>query len=131
MLKQRRNLWLGALLVVVLIVVGCAPRASSGNIVAESGDSKLMVDLPALVIDVDDQGQLSMGNVPLAEVATMLPPEQLETLKVDPATVTFLTESNIQHVQIDNSPTGLIIMVNGKPIPKAREEVSPHGRGFR
>ncbi len=31
--------------------------------------------------------------------------------------VAFMTESNIQHVQIDNSPDGLLLLVNGEPVP--------------
>jgi hypothetical protein len=60
-----------------------------------------------------------VGNIPLAQIG-LIPPETLNSLKVDPAMVAMLTESNIQHIQIDNSPEGLLILVNGEPIPSIR-----------
>lgn len=115
--KRRLTLWLTLLTVAVLALSGCAPRAFSGATAGMAGTDALVVDLPALVIDFDGQGLPSVGNVPLSQLGAMLPPGMLDGLVVPAETVTFLTESNIQHIQIDNSPAGLLVLVNGQPIP--------------
>jgi hypothetical protein len=78
------------------------------------------VDLPALVIDFDATGAASVGNVPLAQIGATFAPGMLDQVKLDPAMVSLMTESNIQHIQIDNSPTGLLLLVNGQAIPSIR-----------
>jgi sulfur carrier protein ThiS len=120
MRTPRLTLWLSLLSVAVILLAGCAPRAGSGQTVAEAGPDALAIDLPALVIDFDAQGQPSIGNVPLAQLGDMLPAAMLQSLAMPTAQVTFMTESNIQHVQIDNTPSGLLLLVNGRPIPSLR-----------
>lgn len=117
MYRRRLSLWLTLLTVAVVMLAGCAPRAFSGANAGQAGTEALVVDLPALVLDIDADGLPSVGNVPLAQLGSMLPPGTLDSLVVPAETVAFLTESNIQHIQIDNSPNGLLILVNGQPIP--------------
>ncbi len=120
MQKQRLSLWLTGLAVAVLVLAGCAPRAMGGQTAAQSGEQDLVVDLPALVIDIDAAGNPSVGNVPLSQLGQTFAPGMLDSLVVPAETVTFLTESNIQHIQIDNTPTGLLLLVNGQPIPSLK-----------
>ncbi|HXF63833.1 MAG TPA: hypothetical protein VNK95_19575 [Caldilineaceae bacterium] len=120
MQKQRLTLWLTGLTVAVLVLAGCAPRAFSGKTAAQATGDDLVVDMPALVIDIDASGQPSVGNIPLSQLGATFAPGMLDTLVVPAETVSFLTESNIQHIQIDNSPTGLLLLVNGQPIPSLR-----------
>lgn len=120
MRKRRLSLWLTLLIVAVVVLAGCAPRAHSGETAAAPGTDDLVVDLPALVVNISPEGQPSVGNVPLSQLGNLLPPGMLDTLVVPQETVTFLTESNIQHIQIDNTPTGLLLLVNGEPIPSLR-----------
>lgn len=115
--KRRLSLWLTLLTVSVLALSACAPRAFSGATAGLVGTDALVVDLPALVIDIDAQGLPSVGNVPLSQLGAMLPPGTLDSLVVPAETVTFMTESNIQHIQIDNTPSGILVLVNGQPIP--------------
>jgi hypothetical protein len=44
----------------------------------------------------------------------------LDAVRLDASMVGLMTESNIQHIQIDNSPSGLLILVNGQAIPSIR-----------
>lgn len=120
MQKQRLSLWLTGLAIAVLVLAGCAPRAFSGQTAAQLGDQDLVVDLPALVIDIDSTGIPSVGNVPLSQLGQTFAPGALDSLVVPAETVAFLTESNIQHIQIDNTPNGLLLLVNGRPIPSIR-----------
>ena len=120
MQKQRLTFWLTGLAVAVLVLAGCAPRAFSGETAAQTTGDDLVVDMPALVIDIDADGQPSVGNIPLSQLGATFAPGMLDSLVVPADTVRFLTESNIQHIQIDNSPTGLLLLVNGQPIPSLR-----------
>ncbi|MEX1019454.1 MAG: hypothetical protein WDZ49_07330 [Litorilinea sp.] len=118
--RKRVTLWVTLLTVVVLTLAGCAPRATGGQTAALPGADQLAVDLPAIVIDFDSAGQPSVGNVPLAQLGSMVMPGVLDAVVLPADTVAFMTESNIQHIQIDNSPSGLLILVNGQPIPSLR-----------
>jgi len=101
-------------------LAGCAPRAFSGANASQAAPDALVVDLPALVIDIDSAGQPSIGNVPLKQLGDMFAPGQLDSLVVPSDIVALMTESNIQHFQIDNTPNGLLLLVNGEPIPSIK-----------
>jgi sulfur carrier protein ThiS len=104
------------LMVVLVLLVGCAPRATSGEIAAAASEADLVVDLPALVLDVQPEGSISIGEQVLTELGGGLG-ASLAALSVPPDMVDMITAYNIQHIQIDNTPEGLLILVNGQPIP--------------
>lgn len=120
MYKQRLVSWLTLLSVAVIALAGCAPRAFSGANANQAAPNALVVDLPALVIDIDSAGLPSIGNVPLSQLGATFAPGALDSLIVPSDIVKLMTESNIQHLQIDNSPNGLLLLVNGEPIPSVK-----------
>jgi len=120
MQKRRLLSWLTLLSVAVIVLAGCAPRAGSGLTASKAADSGLVIDLPAIVLDFDAEGKPSVGNVPVAQLAATFPAANLSALVIPADTVKMLTASNIQHVQIDNGPDGLLILVNGEPIPSIK-----------
>ena len=109
-----------SLLILVLIVAACAPRAGGGATLELNGAEDLALDLPALVIDFDNTGQPSVANVPLSQLGAQIAPGLLENLTLPPDIVQFMLDSNIQHVQISNSPEGVILLANGKSIPSLK-----------
>ncbi len=117
MQKQRLAVWLSLILVAAIVLAGCAPRAGGGQTASTAGADQLSVDLPALVIDFDSEGHPSIGNVPLAQLGSMVPGGMLDNLALPASTIQFLTDSNIQHIQVANQPNGLLVLVNGEPIP--------------
>jgi predicted small secreted protein/sulfur carrier protein ThiS len=116
-----KRFWLLALLSVLaaFVLTGCGARAGAGETAAATTDAALAVDLPALTIDFDSEGAASLGGAPLASFGALLP-AGLADLKLDKATVEQLTAANIQHIQVTTVPSGLLIMVNGEPIPSMR-----------
>lgn len=120
MYQQRLISWLTLLSVAVIALAGCAPRAFSGANASQAAPDALVVDLPALVIDIDNAGQPSIGNVPLSQLGATFAPGVLDSLVVPSDIVSLMTESNIQHLQIDNTPNGLLLLVNGEPIPSVK-----------
>lgn len=120
MQKRRLLSWLTLLSVAVIVLAGCAPRATSGLTASQAAEDALVIDLPALVLDFDAAGAPSVGNVPLAQLGATFAPGVLDQVVMQAEMVTMMTESNIQHIQIDNSPNGLLLLINGEPIPSIK-----------
>lgn len=117
MQQKRITVWLSFVTIAMLVLAGCAPRAGGGDTAKMATQQDLVIDLPAIVIDFNAQGEPSVGNVPVAQLASTFGVGNLDQLKVPPATIDMLTKANIQHVQVDNLPTGLTLIVNGEAIP--------------
>jgi hypothetical protein len=116
MQRGRLTVLLSVLLVGLLALTACAPRATGGAAASRAGEAEVVVDLPALVIDVQNDGSLSVGGMSFAELGAMAG-QDLSTLSIPPDLVQQMAAVNIQHIQIDNTDEGLLILVNGKPIP--------------
>lgn len=114
--RSRLTIVLTFMLSAMLVLAGCGPRATGGQLASAAEASQVVVDLPSLVIDVDSSGQVSLGGVAVSEVGGLVG-QDLSALSLPADTVSFLTASNIQHFQIDNTPNGILILVNGTPIP--------------
>lgn len=132
---SKRVLGLLVLLVIgVLVLSGCAPRPTADLAAAHTADpAALVTDLPPLVIDVDEQGNLSIGNVSLAPrlsaLHALMQPDcemqamheqmtaQLAALSVPAPWLDFLQSSNIQSLQLNTHPEGVLWLVNGDPLP--------------
>ncbi|MCB0064461.1 MAG: hypothetical protein KDE19_20190 [Caldilineaceae bacterium] len=108
--------WLPLLASLIFVLAGCAPRTGGGETAAAAADGGLVVDLPAIVVDFDESGQASIGGVPAADLGAAFG-APLDGLQLSADQIQMLIDSNIQHVQINNSNTGLNILVNGQPIP--------------
>ena len=117
MRSKRLGGWLVLLALAFFALAGCAPRPGQGQTATQEGTSQFAVDLPALVIDVDSEGNLTTDGIPLAALAASFGVTALDTLKLTPEQVAQLTAANIQHVQIDNLPDGLKVLVNGEEVP--------------
>jgi hypothetical protein len=101
----------------LVLLVGCAPRATSGQIAASADESQIAVDLPALVLDVQADGSINIGGQALTEVGGGIAASVAGSAAFPAEMVSSITAYNIQHIQIDNTPEGLLILVNGRPIP--------------
>lgn len=114
-MRRRLTLGVALLLVSLLVLAGCAPRA--GTSLSESFESdELYVDLPAIVIAFDENGQASLGGVGVASLGAVAGID-LSALALPADTVSFFTLENIQHIQVVTGPDGLTILVNGLKVP--------------
>ena len=117
MQNRRLMFWTTMLLVAMIVLAGCAPRTGAGDAAAMTTDPmELVVDLPAIVLDVQADGSVSIGNVPLAQIGALAGAD-LSAVAVDSSLVDFMSAGNIQHVQVNNSSSGLLLLVNGEAIP--------------
>ena len=115
--RGNRSIVLASLIMATLVLlVGCAPRATSGQIAAAADKSQIAIDLPALVLDVQADGSIAVGGQALTELGGGMG-AGLAGVSIPPEMVDSITAFNIQHIQIDNTPEGLLILVNGQAIP--------------
>lgn len=115
--QKRYTVWFSLISIALIVLAGCAPRAGGGETAKSAAQHDLVVDLPAIVIDFDANGQPSVGNVPIAQLASTFGVAGLDQIQLPAAQIEMLTNANIQHIQIDNLPSGLTILVNGEAIP--------------
>jgi hypothetical protein len=114
--KHRWAVLVSLLLVALTVLAGCGPRASGGATAAAAGDGELVVSLPALVIDVQPDGSVSVGGQSLAALGAQLG-QDLSTLSFPANVVDMVTLMNIQHIQIETTAEGLLILINGQAVP--------------
>ncbi len=115
-MQSKRTFVVASLLLIALLALtGCAPRAGAGEVAATAPADALVVDLPAIAIDFAQDGSASIGGIPIADIGGSLgmPIE----LPITGDQIAMLTGLGIQHIQLANEPTGLGIYVNGRQIP--------------
>jgi len=115
-MQKRLTLWAALLLIAALVLSGCAPRTGAGSSAAMAMDDELVIDLPAIVIDFASDGTASIGGVPASEMGAMAGMD-LSTLAIAPEWVSYFSMTDIQHLQVNNTAGGLVILVNGQPVP--------------
>ncbi len=72
MQRKRLALVLSILLILGLALSGCAARPGQGELAASATAESLVVDVPALVINYDDQGKASFSGVELSVLGAAL-----------------------------------------------------------
>lgn len=119
-MPRRQTYWFLAFFFGVLLTASaCGPRATGGTTMEKVGDERAAVDLPAIVLDYDVEGRPSVGGTALTTLASTLGIDEsvLNQIHLHPTVMSALVNANVQHVQIDNSVDGLVLLVNGEPIP--------------
>lgn len=111
---KKRSLFLTLLLVAGLALAGCAPRPGAGT--AATGSEALSIDLPAILVEYDAEGQASLLGMPVGELGAALGAD-LSALSLGQETIDKFTAAKIQHLQINNQPNVLRIYMNGQPLP--------------
>jgi hypothetical protein len=108
---------------VVLVVIGmllaaCGPAmVPSAAPKTETGET-FVIALPRIVITLDAKGKPGLEGVALEEIAkTFGMALDLSAYSVDPAYVNWMTNSNIQHVELRQTGAGLALLVNGALMP--------------
>jgi len=105
-----RRLLTMALLAVMLTVSACGPRMASPTDSADN--SQLVVELPAIVLAVAEDGKMTPDAGPLADVITSLGVD-LSSLALPADIVEKLVANGIQTIQLDNRRDALSVYING------------------
>lgn len=100
------------------ILIGLGLGWPGGTTLAQTDEPPptLWADLPAVMVELAADGTPTVGGLPLSTYAPLLGPD-LAALRIQPALVAALSEANIQHIQLANTPHGLLIRVNGELVP--------------
>jgi hypothetical protein len=112
---MRKSLW--ALLVIVMLVLSaCGPAMPpSTGAKTESGDT-FMLALPRLEIGFDKDGNPEVLGMKLKDVGGMLG-QDLSGIRLEPFYITWMTNANIQHIEMRQTGDGVALMIDGKPMP--------------
>lgn len=115
--QAKRLVVLTALMLMALLALaGCGPRAGGGDVARAAGASDVVVDLPAIYIDFDAQGQGTIGGMRVSQAGALIG-QSLPDLDLGQSAVEAMEKYNIQHIQLVNSEKGLDILVNGLRVP--------------
>ncbi|MEZ4864787.1 MAG: hypothetical protein R3C14_25975 [Caldilineaceae bacterium] len=115
--RDRRSLPIISLaLTMILLLAGCAPRISAGKVAANASPDTFYLDLPAILVQYDAQGEATVFNRPVSELGAILGTD-LSALSLSADTIGKMTAGKIQHIQIDNQPNVLRIYMNSNPLP--------------
>jgi hypothetical protein len=115
MRNRRLALLLTVLLVAVLLLTACGPRPEQGDLASGATETELVVDLPALYIDYDDQGAASLSGTALSVIGAALG-QDLSVLDRSAAEMAALQAAGVQHALVNLTPAGLQIAANGMPL---------------
>lgn len=114
LIRKHLSFLLSLLLVGTLLLVGCAPRPGAGQ--GASSEDEFYVDLPAILVEFDENGDAIVLGRPVAELNEALGVD-LSALSLGTETLDKFTSNNIQTLQINNTPNVLRIYQNGSPLP--------------
>ena len=104
------------LVVASLVLSACGPAVQTGADEMTPSGQRFLVELPRIVVDFDSQGRPSIGGVGLSDIES-LTGFQLQPIALNPFYVDWMTFTNIQHIELVYSGSGIFIYVNGELIP--------------
>jgi hypothetical protein len=77
-----------------------------------------LVALPRLVITLDATGKPGIEGLPIEDIAKAFGYElDLGLFRIDPFYPNWMTNTNIQHIELRQTGKGLALLVNGAPMP--------------
>lgn len=101
--------WFLLPILLMLMLSGCAPRIFGGDTAAAAESGGMVLDLPAIVLDVDSTGAVSSEHIPV----DLIPGLGGFSLPED-IVAAFVNNGN-QYLQIETHPNGLVLFLDGKP----------------
>lgn len=114
-MQTKRLMLLLTLLLALVVTSACGPRAITPATATPAAD-QLVVQLPAIYLDVAADGKMSLPEGPLSQALTALGVD-LSDLAMGEETVQKLSDAGVRHLQLETRPDGLYIFMNGRPMP--------------
>jgi len=111
MQNRRLALLLSLLLILSITLAGCMPRPGQGNLAASSASDSVVVDLPAIAVIYDAQGQASLKGLDLSALGI-----ELDALARTPEQIAAVQAAGIESAFVNLSPSGVGLYANGKPM---------------
>lgn len=102
--------------IVALVLAGCGPARQPSTGAQTGGGEVFMVALPRLIVDLDNEGNPVLFGINAVQLGRFVGSD-LSSLRVPPAMVKAMTDTNIQHVEVRQDGDAAVFLVNGKPMP--------------
>jgi sulfur carrier protein ThiS len=109
---MKKRLWV-FIAVAALLLASCGPATVPTTSPETASGENFMIALPRIVVDYDAAGNPSK----ILGIDLSMLPFQIDALKLPPETVAMLTSGNIQHIELAFVGHGVVVHVNGKPMP--------------
>lgn len=101
-----------------LLVAGCGPAIMPAAVPETDSGEKFVIALPRIIINFDENGNPGFEGLPVEQLARSLNlPLDLKAYRIDPRVVTWMTSSNVQHVEVRQTGNGLALLANGQLLP--------------
>lgn len=104
------------LLVVALLLSSCGPAVPTAADEMTKSGQRFLLSLPRLEINIDEQGNPSVGGVTLSQISKLLG-VQLPEFSVNPYYVNWMKLTDVQHIELVHGADGVFLFVNGKQLP--------------
>lgn len=106
---KRFSVWWTLLVLIPLLVTGCANRPGGGQTARTAEMDDTFVDLPSVVLDFNAEGTVADDSA-----FAWLP--GLDGVSLPADIVANMIEANIQHIMVDIHPMGITVLSNGQPL---------------
>jgi hypothetical protein len=114
-MRTKRLVLLLTLALALIVTSACGPRAITPP-ATQADENALVVQLPAINLDVAADGKITPAEGPLSQALPALGVD-LANLSMSAETVQKLTDAGVKHLQIENLPEGMYLFMNGEPLP--------------
>lgn len=111
MRNRRLALLLSMLLILSVSLAGCMPRPGQGELAASAAADSVVVDIPAIAITYDDQGQASLKGLDLSALGV-----DLGALARTPEQMALVQAAGIESALVNLTPDGVNFYANGSPM---------------
>lgn len=111
MQNRRLALLLSMLLILSTVLTGCMARPGQGDLAASAPPDALVVDIPAIALVYDEQGQVSLKGIDLSALGI-----ELDALARTPEQIALVRRAGVRSAFVNLGPNGLAIYANGRPM---------------
>lgn len=109
------------LVIAGLVLAGCGPAIMPVAAPETESGEQFVIALPRLVLSFDANGTPGIEGLPVEQIArSMGQTLDFSAYRIDPAYVNWMTQSNIQHVELRQTGGGLALLANGLLMPSIK-----------
>lgn len=106
------------LVIVGMLLAGCGPAMVPAAAPQTESGEVFVIALPRIVIAFDANGKPGLEGLALEDIlSTLGMPMDLSSMAIPAAYPAWMTQANIQHIELRQTGAGLAILVNGMPMP--------------
>lgn len=117
MRRVRSLTWVLTLgLIVAMLVPGGVYAAPAARPLAQEGEPAFQLELPRIVVTIDEQGFPSVFGLSVGDIQNMTGMD-MSMARVPDQLMQMLAAAGVQHIEVVINGDGLFLFVNGQPLP--------------